>query len=306
MRRLWVWLVGLCLVGAAGACAAVVAVGLVLSSPHRAVIGAPPATLPGAETVAFPSGSAAVVQGWFVPGVPAADRPGPRRAVLLMHGVWGNRRQMAERARVLQSHGYAVLLIDLQAHGETGGGRITFGKLEALDAAAAVAWLHARVPEARIGVIGVSLGGAAALLGPGPLPIDALVLESVYPDINAALVTRLRAGLGPWVGPIAAPLLSPLFQLLLPPILGVTPAELRPIDAIAGVTAPVLVASGTIDDRTPLTEAEALFARAPTPKLSWAVPGAGHVDLERFDPAAYWAHVLPFLDGSLGGTGGLR
>ena len=82
------------------------------------------------------------------------------------------------------------------------------------------------------------------------------------------------------------------------------------MDRIAAVTAPVLVASGTVDERTPLGEAQALFDAAPEPKLFWPVDGAAHVDLERYGPEAYWRHVLPFLDGYLrpspgppGGTG---
>lgn len=144
-------------------------------------------------------------------------------------------------------------------------------------------------------MIGVSLGGAAALLGPEPLPVDALVLESVYSDIEAALSNRLRAGLGPVAGPVFTPLLAPAFELLLPPILGVAPNELRPVDHIGSATAPLLIASGTADDRTPINEAHSLFEHAPEPKQFWAVQGAAHVDLERYDPVAYWRVVLPFL-----------
>lgn len=220
-------------------------------------------------------------------------------AVVLMHGVWENRLRMVPRARRLQEEGFAVLLFDLQAHGESPGTRITFGRLEGLDAAAAVAFVRRRLPEERVGVIGVSLGGAAAVLGPAPLPVDALVLESVYPDIDAALSNRLRAGLGRIAGPLLTPLLAPVFELLLPPILGVTPDELRPIDHIGAATAPVLVASGTADDRTPLYEALALFDHAREPKRFWAVQGAAHVDLEHYDSDQYWTNILPFLSAAL-------
>ena len=53
--------------------------------------------------------------------------------------------------------------------------------------------------------------------------MDALVLESVYPDIDAALSNRLRAGLGRVAGRLFTPLLTPMFELLLPPILSVIP-----------------------------------------------------------------------------------
>ena len=278
-------LLGACL------CAAVVAVGLVLSSPKPVVVGPPSASLPNAEIVEIPSTSGSVLHGWWVPGnVPGGG------AVVLLHGVWENRLRMLPRAVVLHQNGFSVLLVDLQAHGESPGRRITFGKNEGLDAAAAVQFVRDRLPGGRIGVIGVSLGGAAALLGPRPLDVHALVLESVYPDIDAALANRLRAGLGSVAGPMLTPILSPLFERLLPPILGVEPAELRPINRIGSATAPILLLSGSEDDRTPLAEAHALFDAAPQPKRFVAVQGAAHVDLERFDRDAYWKEVLTFLD----------
>ena len=216
-----------------------------------------------------------------------------------MHGVRSNRGSMIRRAIYLRDHGFSVLLFDFQAHGESPGKRITFGALEARDAAAAVSWLHTRLPAERIAALGVSLGGAAALLGEKPLPVDALVLESVYPDIDSALTERLRFHLGRVIGTIFTPVLTRLFEWLFPPILGVSPAELRPIDRIAETRARLLILSGTEDTHTPIAETEALFAHAREPKQYWAVAGAAHVDLERHGPEAYWRVVLPFLTETL-------
>jgi uncharacterized protein len=276
----------LAIAGSAGLCAAVIGVGLLLSSPATTAIGPPPPDLP-AEDVAIVSG--AVLRGWFVAGRPGGG------AVVLMHGVHANRLSMVERARLLHAAGFSVLLFDFQAHGESTGTRITFGHLEAFDAAAAVAYMKRRLPQERIGAVGTSLGGAAALLGPTALPVDALVLESVYPDIGAATANRIRAVLGAPLGSLAALPLTRLFELLLPPVVGVSPAELRPIDHIADVAAPVLIASGTRDTRTTVRETVAMFERAHEPKSLWLVERAGHVDLESYAPDAYRAHVLTFL-----------
>ena len=207
-------------------------------------------------------------------------------AVVLMHGVKGNRLAMLRRARLLHTEGFSVLLFDFQAHGESTGTRITFGRLEGLDAAAAVAFVRQRLPNERIGAIGSSLGGAAALLGPEPLAVDALVLESVYPDIGTAIANRIRIVLGPVAGALAARPTAWLFEAILPPFLGMRPSELRPIDGIARVAAPLLIASGTADTRTTMLETQAMFARAPEPKQLWAVEGMGHVDLEGYAPDA--------------------
>ena len=284
--------VGLMLAATAALCAVVVGVGLLLSRPAAGDIGAPPADL-AAESVAMISGSGATFRGWFLAGQPGGG------AVVLMHGVRANRLSMVQRARVLHQSGFSVLLFDFQAHGESSGKRITFGHLEALDAAAAVAFAKERLPNEKIGTIGTSLGGAAALLGPTPLPVDALVLEAVYPDIGAATENRIRSVLGAPIGALVAPPLTHVFELLMPPILGIAPAELRPIDHIADVVAPLLIVSGTRDSRTTAHEAIAMFDRAREPKSLWLVEGAGHVDLERYAPEAYRAHVLAFLAGTL-------
>jgi fermentation-respiration switch protein FrsA (DUF1100 family) len=287
--RLVMGLITLCAMGVAGLSGSVLIVGLLLSWPNQTTIGQPPPGLPNAWAVLIPSGSGSVLSGWWIAG----RRGGG--CVILMHGVRANRLSMVRRAERLHQKGFAVLLFDFQAHGDSAGRTITFGHLEALDAVAAVVFARQRTPGERLGVIGVSLGGAAALLGTEPLPVDAMVLESVYPDIDVALGNRLRTHLGPVIGPVFAPVLTPMFELLLPPILGVRPSELRPIDHIAAVTAPLLIASGTLDAHATIAEAEALFARAREPRQFWAVAGAPHVDLERYDPDSYWQVVLPFI-----------
>jgi fermentation-respiration switch protein FrsA (DUF1100 family) len=212
-----------------------------------------------------------------------------------MHGVRANRTSMVERARILHASGFSVLLFDFQAHGESLGKCITFGYLEALDAEAAVAFVKQRSPGERIGTIGTSLGGAAMLLGPTPLPVDALVLESVYPDIGSATANRIRAVAGVHVGSLVGVPLARLFELAMSPILGVASAKLRPIDHIADVAAPILIASGTHDNRTRPEDTMALFSRTHEPKSIWLVDGAGHVDLQKYAPEGYRGHVLAFL-----------
>jgi fermentation-respiration switch protein FrsA (DUF1100 family) len=139
------------------------------------------------------------------------------------------------------------------------------------------------------------------VLGPAPLAVDALVLESVYPEIGAAIGNRIRVVLGPYIGAVVAPPTAWLFEVVLPPFLGVRPDELRPIDAMSRITAPLLLANGSRDDRTTPAEAMAMFARAPEPKTLWVVEGMGHWDLEGYDPEAYRTRVLAFLAGRLQG-----
>jgi uncharacterized protein len=287
VRRVIMLALGAILLCAVLLIAAVIAVGLLLSAPTPAIVGAAPTDIP-IESVSIASDSGATLRGWFVPGQPGVG------AVVLLHGVHANRLAMLRRARLFHAEGFAVLLFDFQAHGESTGARITFGHREGQDAAAAIAYVRARLPNERVGAIGSSLGGAAALLGPAPLDVDALVLESVYSDITAAIENRIIAVLGP-IGAIVAPPTTALFKLVLPPFLGVSAADLRPIDRIGQVRAPILVAGGILDDRTSIVETRMMFAHANEPKQLWVVASARHVDLEGFAPAEYRNHVLAFM-----------
>lgn len=234
--------------------------GYLFVQPWRATIGRPPADLGGTEIV-WSTHSGDTLHGWFVHGDPG------RGVIVLVHGIHADRRVMLPRARFLHRAGYSVFLFDLQAHGESSGDRITFGAKEGHDVQSAVALVRRILREERVGVIAVSLGGAAALLAPQPLEVDALVIESVYPTIVQA--TRNR------VGPILAPLL--LWQI--EPRLGLSPNDLRPIDAIGRVRVPIFVISGEEDRHTTPAESRAMFAAAPEPKEFWLVPHAAHEDL---------------------------
>jgi fermentation-respiration switch protein FrsA (DUF1100 family) len=157
------------------------------------------------------------------------------------------------------------------------------------------------MPAERVGVIGISMGGAAALLGPGPLDANAFVLESVYPTIRQAVSDRL----GTWLGPLGgvARLFTPAVLHFVGDEVGVRETELRPIDQIARLRAPLLFLAGTADPYTPLAEAESLYARAPAPKTYWPVQGAGHEDLYAYDKIEYERRVGGFLFRALRASG---
>jgi uncharacterized protein len=57
-------------------------------------------------------------------------------------------------------------------------------------------YLRHRTPQERVGVIGVSLGGVAAILADGKLTADAMVLEAAYATFNDAIANRLVMRLG--------------------------------------------------------------------------------------------------------------
>jgi len=266
-------------------------VGSTLAKPVHSAVGPTPA-YPPADAVSFASSSGSQLRAWF------ARREEHAGGIVLLHGIRANRTTMLDRGRFLYDAGYSVLLVDLQAHGESTGDKITFGHLEALDAQTAVGFLRRHLPDEPIAALGSSLGGAACVLGPEPLDVDALVLEAVYPDVRQAVRNRLRirfGKLGAW--------LAPLLTLQLKPRLGIDLDDLRPVAKIANARAPVLIIAGEQDERTTLADSQQLFDAAPQPKELWVVPGARHVDFHRYAQSEYELPVLQFLQQHLRARG---
>lgn len=261
--------------------------GSFLTKPHPADIAITPNDLPIVD-VSFPSESGSLLSGWYIEGNKQQG------GVLLMHGIKANRLQLLARAKFLYDAGYSVLLFDFQGHGKSFGKQVTFGYLEALDAEAAYAFLHNKLQHKSIGVIGVSLGGASALLGSVAKQAQAIVLESVYPTIEEAISNRLVMYLGA-LGQYLLPLLTVQMQ----PRLGFGTKDLQPIEHIAQVTGSVFIIAGAEDKHTTLAESKRLFAQANEPKQIWVVEGAGHISFDRVRPEEYQAKVLAFFKGEL-------
>lgn len=254
-----------------------------LSRPAQRLIGSPPPDLP-ASAISFSNALGIELSGWAIDIEPRCG------SVVLLHGIRADRRAMLDRARMFASWGYASLLFDLQAHGESGGTNITFGQRERLDAEAALALARQRWPGGPVVLVGLSLGGAAALLGNAAQDSDAVVLEGVFASLDNALGNRLAVKLG-WLGRSLTPVVRRLGQWRL----GIDPIELGPVEAIQRVSVPVLVANGALDRRTTPDEAVALKSAAAGHSVLWIVEGAGHVDLHRFAPQAYEARLKAFL-----------
>jgi alpha-beta hydrolase superfamily lysophospholipase len=252
-----------------------------LIAVRRATVG--PAPWPQAQAVSLAAGAGMRVEGWYLGG-------SAHGAVLLMHGIRSDRRAMIERARFLHAQGYGVLLVDLPGQGESAAPVVTFGLREADGVRVALEWLRNAAPGQRIGVIGTSLGAASLVLCSDCPPVDAVVLESMYPTIEEAVEDRLRMRLGALGKPLASLL---LWQL--PLRLDIRPAQLHPIARLPDIGAPLLIASGSADRHTTLSETRRLFEAAREPKSLWIVDGAEHVDLHAWAPGEYERRIGGFL-----------
>jgi uncharacterized protein len=254
-----------------------------LTRARPSVIGAPPSDFPyPIESIRFTTADGQSLSGWLVP---ADDR---KKAIVLLHGFTGNRKQMLARAQFFREQGYTALLYDARASGESTGDAVTFGYRERADLIAAVKFLNDRGHE-QIACLGVSQGGATILFAAEDLPaVKCVICESVYDDMRHAVDRRMRryTGMPGWLG-------APLMVSFAEQRLDLSIDDVKPADHIAKLPCPVLIISGAKDDRTWPEDTQRLFEAAREPKELWMIDGARHEDLFRF--AGYEAKVQRFL-----------
>jgi uncharacterized protein len=222
-----------------------------------------------------------------------ADAP----AVLLLHGNGASRMQTADNAAWFADRGYAALAIDFRGNGASAPSSHTFGLLESRDARAAFEWLERQQHGARVGIIGISMGGAAALLGDGgPLPADAMVLQAVYSDIRHTIRNRMASMISRVPAIVFEPLLSYQSRLRF----GVWPSRLSPINALARYRGAVLVIGGGSDPFTPPDETRLMYHAVAGSRTLWLVPGESHEGVSDLRSTEYREKVLSFFEHTIG------
>ncbi len=255
-----------------------------LTRARHVAIGPAPADFPfPVESVQFTTADHETLAGWLVP------TPTPDKAIILLHGYTGNRKQMLPRARFLREQGYSVLLYDARACGESTGERTTIGYRERADLIAAIRFLKDRGCQ-QIACLGVSQGGATILFAAEDLDgVKCVICESVFDEMTQAVDRRMRryTGIPGWLG---ASLMVPFAERRLE----LSIDDVRPVDHIGKLACPVLIISGDRDDRTWPEDTKRLFAAAREPKALWMIDGAGHEDLFRLP--GYEEKVGKFLN----------
>lgn len=262
-----------------------------LHPPHVPVERPEPSgELAGLEDITLTTSDGLTLRGWYVPSR-------NRAAVVLVHGFADNRTQLLFEARVLARAGYGVLLFDLRAHGESGGGQVTWGDGERRDVTAALDFVSARqdVDPARVGLFGFSMGGTTALLVATADPrVKAVAAAGAYPALEA----DIYSGYGRWGVLSAGPVLESLRRA------GIDVDAVRPIDGMCRLQGrPLLLVNGDVDPDAPAKLQASLFHAACEPKSLWVVPGAGHGEYSKVAPQEYERRLLGHFDAALRGPG---
>jgi len=234
-------------------------------------------------------------------------QPNPKAVIIFLSGIQNpSVTAFFGHARWLGGHGYASLLVEMRAHGESEGDMICLGHREYLDVRAAVD--HIRSSGAYDGVpivvYGLSMGGATAINAAGEIPEIAGVISmsafSSWPDVFADNM-RLQ-GLPSWLAEAEKPFVAAYTGFKF----GLASAGITPVRQIEKLgDRPALLMHSTGDTQVPFASFERLVARAPDHVETWVVEGDRHLIIEDYerpesDPG-YAATILGFLEQHWGG-----
>jgi dipeptidyl aminopeptidase/acylaminoacyl peptidase len=213
------------------------------------------------------------LQGWFAhPAKANGD------AVILLHGVGDNRQGMMGFAELFLSNGFAVLVPDSRAQGESGGDFPTYGLKESGDVQRWFNWLVMQQHAKCIFGMGESMGAAIALQAAQTTPFCAVVAESSFASFRQIAYVRVGQFFhtGEWLGRIVLrPAVETAF-LYGRLTRGVNLADASPERSVVGGQMPIFLIHGLADDNIPPQQSERIRAHNPAEIVLWEVPNAGH------------------------------
>jgi dipeptidyl aminopeptidase/acylaminoacyl peptidase len=214
------------------------------------------------------------LQGWFArPAKANGD------AVILLHGVGDNRQGMMGFAELFLSNGFAVLVPDSRAEGESGGDFPTYGLKESNDVNRWFEWLVIQQHPDCIFGMGESMGAAILLQSvEKENRFCAIIAESSFASFRQIAYVRVGQFFhtGAWLGRLGLRPAVELAFLYGRATRGINLADASPERSVVGIRVPILLIHGLADDNIPHQQAEEIRAHNRAEIVLWEVPNAGH------------------------------
>ncbi|MDR3563984.1 MAG: alpha/beta hydrolase [Negativicutes bacterium] len=214
------------------------------------------------------------LKGTYLPCPTPSDK-----TVIFVHGVSANRLMGLWYADLYLGAGYNVLVYDSRAHGMSGGASVTWGFYEKYDLDQWVDWVQARQPGGIIGIHGVSMGAATALLHAAlneqDKRVSFYVADSAYTSLETLLTQQIDGSLT-LHNPLLVQVLLKYSSVVAYLKSGFFYGDVEPVRAVSGVTTPVLYLHGEADPLVPAAMGRELYAATKGHREIHTFPGAGH------------------------------
>ncbi|MDO8650650.1 MAG: alpha/beta fold hydrolase [Undibacterium sp.] len=246
-------------------------------APESTVAGSNPADHGlSAQAVQIPGAQGLNLFAWFLP---ALD-PGPRPAVVLLHGWGGNASTLLLAAQELHRSGYAVLLLESRNHGRSDRDDHSSLPRFAEDLDSALDWLsgQACIDAGCLMAMGHSVGGAAVLLSASRRhDLRAVISVSAFAHPEQVMRRWLALRHVPYLP------LGWLVNRYVERVIGARFDDIAPSTILTRVNCPVLLLHGRQDSMVPIDDARKLWqyrGKAPVTLIECDGTHEGFDDLE--------------------------
>jgi len=226
------------------------------------------------------------LKGTYIPNSQPTDK-----TLIFLHGFTENRLAGLTYLNIYLDAGFNLLLIDSRAHGESGGSSVTWGNYEKYDLDQWVDWVQERFPAGKIGIHGISMGAATALLhaelNEKTKRVAFYIADSAYSDFETLLMQQMEERLH-LPGKILPKILLQYANVAAYVDSQFTFYQASPIRAVRKVTTPILYIHGEADNLVPASMSQDLYQATKGPRQIYTFPQAEHVsavfaDWKRYD-----------------------
>ncbi|MDQ2922815.1 MAG: alpha/beta fold hydrolase [Candidatus Dormibacteraeota bacterium] len=222
---------------------------------------------------------------------------GSPQTVIVSGGHKGQRQNSLGIAAALWRKGFNVVLYSYRGMPGSDRAPITLGIKEVLELQAVIAFARKRIPNAKIGLLGYSMGAVVSLLGAAGEPgVEALVLDSPFSDLRALMIENMRR---------ATKLPGSPFVWLADCMLWLRTrswmSECSPREVLSSLEPrPLFFIHGGADEITSVNHSRRLYDAYRGPREIWIVQGAPHTGAYFADRPLYVERVAGFFARHLG------
>jgi pimeloyl-ACP methyl ester carboxylesterase len=253
------------------------------------------------ETISFKTCDELNIMGWFIPSpvhptsaaqpdnLQAENSQVTQSAMIICHGYPFDKGNVLPMIKFLHTQCH-LFLFDFRAMGESDGNLTTAGYLEREDIRAAIDFLETKGIK-DIGIWGLSMGAATALMASQDSRVKAIIADSPYASMDKLLDELLR-NLFFMKKPFKA-LLKKLGEWLLK----IELSQVHPERTVQNAQKPIFIIHGDQDSQVHLSHSLMLKKANPNIQL-WIVKDAHHGEAHQLYPEEYEKKVREFLNQS--------